>query len=153
MQLGIFDSGIGGEAIAQHLSSAFPDANIMTVNDRAHLPYGDRTRQDIQQLTDAAIQPLLGSSCDVIVLACNSASAASIEFLREKYPQQKFIGLEPMVKPATTISNTHVIAVCATPATLTSDRYHNLKIRYGSHAIILEPNCRDWARVMPQPSR
>src|SRR5688500_4451990 len=121
MKLGIFDSGIGGEAVAASLHAAFPAAEIVTVNDREHLPYGDRTAEDITALTDAAIQPLLAGNCDVIVIACNSATAAAIETLRARYPEQLFVGLEPMIKPAAAMTKTGTIAVCATPATLGSD--------------------------------
>lgn len=148
MRLGIFDSGIGGEAVAESLRVAFPAANITTVNDREHVPYGDRTSEDIVRLTDAAIQPLLESRCDVIVIACNSATAAAIETLRARYPGQPFIGLEPMVKPAAAMTKTGTIAICATPATLNSDRYQHLKETFASNVTVLEPDCSGWARMI-----
>jgi glutamate racemase len=148
MKLGIFDSGIGGEAVATSLRSAFPAAEIVTVNDREHLPYGDRTAEDITALTDAAIQPLLAGNCDVIIIACNSATAAAIETLRARYPEQRFVGLEPMIKPAAAMTKTGTIAVCATPATLGSDHYAHLKQTYGSDVTIVEPDCSTWARMI-----
>lgn len=148
MRIGVFDSGIGGEAIAQSLRKAFPDADILCRNDRDHVPYGDRSPQEIAHLTDTAIQPLLRARCDVIVIACNSATAAAIETLRTAYPTQAFIGLEPMIKPALNKTQTGTIAVCATPATLSSDRYRNLKDRYASGITVLEPDCRDWAAMI-----
>ena len=148
MRLGIFDSGIGGEAVASSLRTAFPDADIHIVNDREHLPYGDRTTDDITKLTDAAIQPLLEAQCDVIVIACNSATAAAIDTLRERYPNQLFIGLEPMVKPAASMTRSNKIAICATPATLSSKRYQTLKQRFADSAEILEPDCSNWARMI-----
>lgn len=148
MKLGIFDSGIGGEAVATSLRSAFPAAEIVTVNDREHLPYGDRTAEDITALTDAAIQPLLAGNCDVIIIACNSATAAAIETLRARYPEQRFVGLEPMIKPAAATTKTGTIAVCATPATLGSDHYAHLKQTYGSDVTIVEPDCSTWARMI-----
>ena len=146
MKLGVFDSGIGGEAVARSLALHFPEAIITTVNDRAHVPYGDREADEIQRLTDTSIQPLLGS--DIIVIACNSATAAAIDWLREKYPTQLFIGLEPMVKTAATHTKTGVIAVCATPATLASERYHSLKKAHATNITILEPDCSSWARMI-----
>src|SRR5665811_632027 len=98
MKLGVFDSGIGGEAIANALQQTFPDAVVITVNDRAHIPYGDKTADEVISLTNTAIQPLLKANCDIIVLACNTATALAIETLRMNYPQQKFIGIEPMIK-------------------------------------------------------
>lgn len=148
MKLGIFDSGIGGEAVAESLRRAFPEADITIVNDREHVPYGDRTPEDITTLTDAAIQPLLKSNCDIIILACNSATAAAIETLRTRYPEQLFIGLEPMVKPAASMTRTGTVAICATPATLSSDRYRRLKETFAHDIRVLEPDCSGWARMI-----
>lgn len=152
MKLGIFDSGIGGEAVATSLAAEFPSAQIITVNDREHLPYGNRTAEDITQLTDNAIQPLLQEACDVIVIACNSATAAAIETLRERYPDQLFVGLEPTIKPAVTLTKTGVIGVCATPATLASSRYNALKNQYASSVTTLEPDCSSWAEMIEENS-
>lgn len=70
MKIGVFDSGIGGKSIADHLKAVYPDAEIIYVDDRKNVPYGNRTNEEVVALTDAAIQPLLHSQCDVTVLAC-----------------------------------------------------------------------------------
>jgi glutamate racemase len=145
MRIGVFDSGIGGEAVTHELRKEFPQADIMTVSDRAHVPYGTRPTDEIVRLTDAAITPLLESGCDVIILACNTATAAAIDVLREKYPTQPFIGLEPMLKPAAALSKTGILAVLATPATLGSERYLQAKHDFAGSKKILEPDCSDWA--------
>ena len=146
MNIGIFDSGIGGEAVANSLRNYFPEAKITLVNDRENLPYGDKTSHQIRLLTDAAIQPLLGS--DVIVIACNSATTAAIEFLRGKYTNQKFIGIEPMIKPALNLTKTRIIGVCATPATLGSNSYRMLKDKYARNYQVVEPDCSNWAQMI-----
>lgn len=148
MKLGIFDSGIGGEAMAASLQKAFPDATLQVVNDHKNVPYGSKTTKQIISLTDAAIQPLLAGNCDIIILACNTATAAAIEILRKRYPLQAFIGLEPMVKPAASSTKTGVIAVCATPSTLGSQRYRNLVETYGKDVRIIEPDCSQWAYMI-----
>lgn len=148
MKLGIFDSGIGGEAVAQSLRLAFPDADIVTVNDRHNVPYGNKTPAEVMTLTETAIQPLLAGKCDIIILACNTATAVAIEPLRERYPAQKFIGIEPMIKTAARLTKTNLVAVCATPATLASNRYHSLVTTYGSHLSIIEPDCSQWAYMI-----
>lgn len=148
MKLGIFDSGIGGEAVAASLQKAFPDATLQIVNDRKNVPYGSKTPEQIVDLTNAAIQPLLASGCDIIILACNTATAAAIEILRERYPLQPFIGLEPMVKPAASLTKTGIIAVCATPSTLRSQRYQNLIEKYGKGIKFIEPDCSQWAYMI-----
>lgn len=147
-KIGVFDSGVGGKAIAEYLQRKFAGAKILRVDDRKNLPYGDKSSPEVQALTDRAIQPLLAAGCDVIVLACNTATAAAIEFLRVKYPAQPFIGLEPMVKPAAKHTKTGVIAICATPGTLASQRYQNLKRQYGRGLTILEPDCSNWAQMI-----
>jgi glutamate racemase len=148
MKLGIFDSGIGGQAVATTLSAAFPQATVLVVDDRKNIPYGDKTPQEIICLTDAAIQPLLHERCDVIVIACNTATAIAIKTLRNRYPQQRFIGIEPMIKTATGLTKSNIIAVCATPATLTSDRYRQLIVAHAQHLTILEPDCSEWAYMI-----
>lgn len=145
MKLGVFDSGIGGEAVAAALRQTFPDADILTVNDHKNVPYGEKTKDMVIVLTEAAIQPLLKAQCDVIILACNTATALAIEQLRQDYPQQKFIGIEPMIKTAASTTKTGTIAVCATWATLGSHRYAELIERYGKDLTITEPDCSQWA--------
>lgn len=148
MKLGVFDSGIGGQAVAAALQVTFPDAAIITVNDHDHVPYGSKTPEQIIRLTDAAIQPLLADHCDIIVIACNTATAIALPVLREKYKNQLFIGIEPMVKTAAELSKSKIVAVCATPATLASERYHHLKETYGSSLAFIEPDCSNWAYMI-----
>lgn len=148
MKLGIFDSGIGGEAVAEALRHTFPDATITTINDKKNVPYGSKTPPEIIRLTTAAIQPLLDGTYDIIILACNTASVSAIASLRATYPTQKFIGIEPMIKTAATLTKSHTVAVCATPATLASAHYAKLVTRYGVHLTILEPNCSTWAYLI-----
>lgn len=150
MTIGVFDSGIGGEAVAEKLSQSFPQAIIHTVNDKEHVPYGDRDTDEIIMLTNAALQPLINQGCDIIVLACNTATAAAIEWLRKTYPEKRFIGLEPMVKPAAAMTTSGIIAVCATPATLNSSRYKNLKRTYAEKLFVIEPDCSGWASMIEQ---
>ena len=148
MKLGIFDSGIGGQAIALALQERFPLAVIEIVNDSQNVPYGDKTAKEIIQLTEKAIQPLLRSRCDIIVLACNTATAIAIDYLRATYPHQKFIGIEPMVKKAAELTKTNVIAICATPRTLQSERYQKLIMNFAQHCTIIEPDCSEWAYMI-----
>jgi len=148
MKIGVFDSGIGGKAIANSLALDFADAEIVYVHDRAHMPYGGREKEDIIALTEAALEPLLHGECDCIVIACNTATAAAIEYLRAKYPDEIFIGLEPMVKPASELTKTGVVAICATPYTLSSERYQHLKHRYAAHIEVIEPDCSSWAEMI-----
>lgn len=146
MQIGVFDSGIGGKVVARQLQVYFANAEIRVIDDSAHLPYGSRSHDEIRRLTDTAIQPLLGS--DAIVIACNTATTAAIDWLRKKYPSQLFIGIEPMIKTASQHTASRVVCVCATPATLGSEHYRQLKRTYGSTVRFIEPDCSEWARLI-----
>lgn len=148
LTIGVFDSGIGGEAVANALMVSFPEANIATVNDRKNLPYGNKSPDEVRIFTELAIRPLLG--CDVIIIACNTATTLALPHLRTKYPTQKFIGIEPMIKPAAALTKTGVICVCATPATLASERYQELKRQYAEHRTVIEPDCSTWAWMIEQ---
>jgi len=78
MKIGVFDSGIGGKAVALQLEALIPDADIISVNDHEHVPYGSRSAEEVISLTTTAIQPLLEAQCDVIVIACNTATTIAI---------------------------------------------------------------------------
>ena len=145
MKIGVFDSGIGGKAVAEELQRLIPDAEVLYVSDSAHVPYGGRPQQEIIELTEAAIQPLLDAACDAIVIACNTATTNAIEALRQAHPAQHFVGLEPMVKPAAALTKTKTIAVLATPATLASERYAQLKNDWAADITVIEPDSASWA--------
>lgn len=145
MKIGVFDSGIGGAAVVEELRRLIPDAVVISANDHEHVPYGGRPRSEIMQLTRAAVQPLIAMQCDVIVIACNTATTAAIQLLRHDFPTQKFVGLEPMVKPAAALTKTKKVAVLATPATLQSPRYAQLKDEWAKDVTFFEPDCSSWA--------
>jgi glutamate racemase len=148
MKIGVFDSGIGGKAVAERLQELIPSAEIMFVDDHDHVPYGTRLDNEILDLTTAAIQPLLQEKCDAIVIACNTATTVAITHLREKYPETKFVGIEPMIKPAAALTKSRHIAVLATPATLRSERYNELKAKWAPGLTLYEPDCASWAELI-----
>jgi glutamate racemase len=148
MKIGVFDSGVGGIAIAKELEVFFPKATILIINDARHVPYGNKSQAEVICLTDIAIKPLLKERCDIIVIACNTATALAIDYLREHYPQQKFIGIEPMVKAASTQTKSKIVAVCATPATLQSKSYQRLKTIFAQNITVIEPDCSRWALMI-----
>jgi len=148
MKIGVFDSGRGGEFIAEGLQKLLPEQTFIVVNDRKHVPYGSRKDSEIIELTTKAIQPLLDIHCSIIVIACNTATMAAITTLREQFPETKFVGIEPMIKPAATLSRTHHATVLATPLTLKSDRYQHLLREYGNKLIIDQPDAAGWAATI-----
>lgn len=136
--VGIFDSGMGGKKFELELLKIHPEYSTMVVHDQENLPYGEKTESEIQRLTEKAIQPILGS--DVVVIACNTATAYAIDYLRTKYPDQKFVGFEPAIKTASNLTKSNVVSVFATPATLKSRRYILLKNLYSNKIKIIEPD-------------
>lgn len=116
--IGIFDSGIGGLSIAQEIAAYLPNERIVYYADTAHVPYGPRSDAEIRQLTAQAIEWLYRQGCKIAVVACNTASAFSLEYLRAYYGSHfPIVGLVPALKPAVLQSKTKRVAVLATPAT------------------------------------
>ncbi|WP_168460393.1 glutamate racemase [Acinetobacter sp. A1] len=116
--IGIFDSGIGGLSVAIEIAEYLPNERILYYADTAHVPYGPRDDQNIRELTAAAIEWLYRQGCKVAVVACNTASAFSLDYLREHYGEDfPIIGLVPALKPAVLHSQSKTVAVLATPAT------------------------------------
>lgn len=146
MKIGIFDSGRGGELIASGIKPLLPPTyEYMVVNDREHVPYGSRTNTEIIELAYHALAPLIDAQCDIIVIACNTATMAGIETLRTRHPGILFVGTEPMIKPADTMSISGRIIVLGTPLTVQSHRYRLLKQKYASGITVSEPDTSSWA--------
>ena len=116
--IGVFDSGIGGLSIALEIARHLPNEKIVYYADTAHVPYGARSDQEIRQLTAQAIEWLYRRGCKIAVVAWNTASAFSLDYLREYYGEQfPIVGLVPALKPAVLQTQSKVVAVLATPAT------------------------------------
>lgn len=146
MRIGVFDSGVGGLSVGWTIQQAFPDDKVEVVEDVENLPYGTKTPQQLFELT-LPILTDMAKRCQVIVIACNSLTTNCIADLRTAIPVP-LVGLEPMVKPAAEQTKSGVIAVCATPATLASQRYHDLKHRYAQNVQVIEPDCSRWASLI-----
>jgi len=143
MKIGVFDTGKGGEIVAERLANIFPEHEFITADDLENAPYGSKTPAQIRQLVAAAIKPLLPAQ--IIVVACNTATTIAINHLRAIYPKHEFIGFEPALKPALRFTATGNIMVLATPATLASRRYQQLKNRFAEGKNVIEPDCSPWA--------
>lgn len=146
-RIGVFDSGIGGLSVAKAVEAGFPDAEVVFINDSEHMPYGSKVPDELEQLVRPKIEELVASGCDPIVIACNTVTTTIIDRLRALFPVT-FVGIEPMVKPAASMTKTGIITVCATPATLASARYSWLKREFAADIRVLEPDCSDWSRMI-----
>lgn len=146
-KIGVFDSGIGGKSVADALVAAFPMHEVIFINDADHLPYGNKAPDELSRLTRPHLDYLVDQGCAVIVVACNTVSCTVLPELKKDY-QVEIVGMVPMIKPAATLTKTQTIAVCATPTTLASKRYAELKTEFADGLIVLEPDCSDWAMMI-----
>ncbi len=135
--IGIFDSGIGGLSVFREIRKALPEEKYIYFSDNAHCPYGEKSKEYITDRARHITEFLLEKGADIIVVACNTATAAAIATLRREYPV-KFIGMEPAIKPAALSTKTGVIGVLATAGTLKADKYLNTKWKYAEGIKITE---------------
>ena len=136
--IGIFDSGSGGLSVYRELVKVLPRERFVYYSDNAHCPYGEKTAEYIQARARFITRFLLEKGADIIVVACNTATAAAIATLREEYPSVPFVGMEPAVKPAALGTRTGVIGVLATAGTLKGSKYLNTRGLYESNVKIAE---------------
>jgi len=147
VKIGVFDSGIGGLSVVQAIEQALPDYEIIFKNDHEHVPYGTRTPEEILGFVLPIFQEFIDEGCKVIVVACNTVSTTLAGELKQRF-SIPLITMVPMVKPAAEQTTTGVIAVCATPTTLASPRYQELKEEFAKGITVLEPDCSDWAYMI-----
>ena len=147
MKVGVFDSGIGGKLIATTIQKALPSAQIVYLQDKKNLPYGSKTKKQLEALITPFIKEFNRENCDAVVIACNTATTNCIEYIRS-ISSAPIIGIEPMVKPAAMQTKSNIIAVCATPTTLKSSRYKSLKYNFASGIKVLEPDCGQWSTMI-----
>lgn len=132
-RIGVFDSGVGGLTVLRALLRALPGA-FDYVSDAAHAPYGERDETQLQQRAQHVADFLRAQRCDALVVACNSATAAAVQALREAHPSWPIVGVEPGVKPAVALTRSGHVGVLATGATLRSERFARLVARE-SHGV------------------
>lgn len=121
--IGIFDSGIGGLSVFREIRKLLPQESYIYYSDNAHCPYGEKSREYIIERSRAITGFLISKGADIVVVACNTATAAAISTLRAELPDTGFIGMEPAIKPAALSTQTGVIGVLATAGTLKADKY------------------------------
>tara|TARA_B100000700_G_scaffold45434_1_gene47523 strand:+ start:1084 stop:1941 length:858 start_codon:yes stop_codon:yes gene_type:complete len=148
--IGIFDSGVGGLAIAQQVRQLLPQYDIHYVADSGFMPYGDKSHEQVKSRCSRITSYLCEHGASAIVLACNTATMAAIDTLRAQFTLP-IVGVEPGVKPALSLSKTKVVGVLATPNTVASPRFIQLCQRQGkaSGRIIFQP-CPELARTIEQ---
>lgn len=126
LRIGVFDSGVGGLSVLRELRRSLPDAELTYVADSAHAPYGERSDQYVLDRSRALTRYLHAGGAELIVVACNTATAIAIDRLRDEWPGLPFVGVEPGLKPAAAATHRGRIGVLATPGTLASARFRQL---------------------------
>lgn len=146
--IGVFDSGVGGLSVWRELARIMPDVPLTYLADQAHVPYGARALDDVRALTLNAARWLIAQGCSMIVVACNTASAAALDDLRTTFPHTPFVGMEPAVKPAALHTQTGVVGVLATASTFKSQRYAELIARWARDVRVIERACSGWVEIV-----
>lgn len=132
--IGIFDSGIGGLSVLRHIRFQLPNENLRYFADSGFAPYGDKSEEAVIERVMGIADYLLGYHCKALVVACNTATAAAIHLLREKYAHIPIVGIEPGLKPAATITKSRIVGVLATERTLRSSKFQNLQQKVSSQS-------------------
>lgn len=135
--IGIFDSGIGGLSVFREIRKLLPEEKYVYFSDNAHCPYGEKSKEYIIDRARHITDFLLSQGADIIVVACNTATAAAIRTLRAEYPVS-FIGMEPAIKPAAASTKTGIIGVLATAGTLKAEKYRDTKGRHAEDVTVVE---------------
>lgn len=135
--VGFFDSGVGGTCILNAFRRLCPDEETVYIADSEHCPYGNRPPDEIIRLSEANVRKLLKRHCKLIVVACNTATAAAIDWLRAKHPDVPFVGIEPALKPAALRSKSGVVGVLATAGTFNGRLYNETKARFAKNVTVL----------------
>lgn len=135
--IGIFDSGIGGLSVFREIRKLLPDQGYIYYSDSAHCPYGEKSKEYIIDRARSITRRLMEMGVEIVVVACNTATAAAISTLRKEFPI-KFIGMEPAIKPAAALTKTGVVGVLATAGTLKAEKYLDTREKWAQSITVVE---------------
>lgn len=139
--IGVFDSGVGGLSVLRAIRQALPKESVLYLADQAHVPYGPRPLKEVQGFAEEITRYLLDQGAKLVVVACNAASAAALQHLRQVFPEVPFVGMEPAVKPAAENTRTGRVGVLATPATFQGALYASVIERFANGVTVLQNTC------------
>lgn len=146
--IGVFDSGVGGISVLTEIRRLLPGADLTYLADRANSPYGQRSLEEVQVLAEACTSHLLDLGAGLIVVACNTASAAALHHLRSIHPKVPFVGMEPAVKPAAVLTRSKVVGVLATAATFQGELFASVVGRFADGVTVINQACPGWADLV-----
>lgn len=130
--IGIYDSGMGGLTILGAVHTLLPHESLVYLGDGKNCPYGSRSREEVTALADQAVAHLVALGCKMVVVACNTATAAAIDYLRAKYAELPIVGMEPAIKPACFTTKSRVVGVLATERSLDGELFRRTAAKYGA---------------------
>ncbi|ALO16574.1 Glutamate racemase [Salinivirga cyanobacteriivorans] len=139
--IGVFDSGLGGISVLNHLTELLPKEHFIYVADSLWCPYGSKSYTELRKRADQIVNYLLSRGVKMIVVACNTATAAAIDYLRSRY-DLPFVGMEPAIKPAAKLTRTNVVGVLATPNTFDGHLFQETREKYASYVdVLIQKGC------------
>ena len=148
VHIGVFDSGIGGLSVLRALRAQLPSARLNYIADSRHTPWGERPAAWVAERCTQLSAALMADGADLVVVACNTATTQAIASLRARWPQRRFVGIEPGIKPAVVSSRNARIALLATPGTLRSDRLQHLVQAHAQGMTLLRLPCPGLAEAI-----
>lgn len=148
--IGVFDSGVGGLSVLRAIRAQMPNETILYFGDQGHIPYGPRPMEQIRNFSGAITNFLLQHRAKIIVVACNTASAAALKYLRERFSDVQFVGMEPAVKPAAEHTRTGKVGVLATPATFQGELYASVVERFANGVDLFQNTCSGLVQQIEQ---
>jgi glutamate racemase len=146
--IGVFDSGVGGLSVLSEIRRELRDADLLYFADQARAPYGVRSLDEVAAMSMQVTEWLLDRGATTIAVACNTASAAALHLLREAHPEVPFVGMEPAVKPAASLTATGIIGVVATAATFQGRLFASLVERHAHGVEVISQACPDWVEIV-----
>ena len=148
--IGVYDSGVGGLSVLRAIRDALPDESLLYVADSAHVPYGEKSQDFVEQRALTVADYFVSRHAKAMVVACNTATAAAIAQVRRRHPDLIVIGVEPAIKPAAHLTHSGVVGVFATTGTLASPKFAALVQREAPEVRILLHPCPQWVRLVEQ---
>lgn len=146
--IGVYDSGFGGLSVWREIHRALPRESLTYLGDGKNCPYGSLSEERIRSLAEQAVRVLVDRGCKLIVVACNTATAAAISHLRASFPAVPFVGLEPAVKPACELTRSGVVGVVATERSLAGAKFLSTVARYGAGVNVIKAVGKGWVEAV-----
>lgn len=136
--IGVYDSGFGGLSVWRELHRALPNESLLYLGDGKNCPYGSKSVEQIRELAEKAVRELIDRGAKLVVVACNTATAAAIAHLRSIFPDTPIVGLEPAIKPACLESKNRKVGVLATERSLKGEKFLTTLAKYGEGVEVIK---------------